>query len=65
VISRHHGKPWAELNEDEQLAAMKDYAVSLAVRQGGVSVEDDVQVSFDEGTFSRDRTFPKASDSSV
>ena len=59
VIAQHRGKPWRELSEEEREAALKDYAVGLYTRQGGAGTAEDLTVSFDEGTFSRDRSFPR------
>ncbi|MDQ9171882.1 hypothetical protein Q8A64_15820 [Oxalobacteraceae bacterium R-40] len=51
AISQYHGKPWAELSEAEQDAALRDYALSLFQRQSGVS--DNLHVELKDGTFSR------------
>ena len=64
VIAQHRGKPWRELSEDEREAELKDYAVGLYTRQGGVGTAEDLSVSFDEGTFVRERGFPRMGGSS-
>lgn len=51
AISQYHGKPWAELSEAEQDAALRDYALSLYQRQTGVN--DNLRVELKDGTFSR------------
>lgn len=51
AISQYHGKPWAELSEAEQDAALRDYALSLFQRQTGV--RDNLHVELKDGTFSR------------
>jgi hypothetical protein len=51
AISQYQGKPWAELSEAEQDAALRDYALSLFQRQNGVS--DNLRVELKDGTFSR------------
>lgn len=51
AVSQYHGKPWAELSEAEQDAALRDYALSLFQRQNGVS--DNLRVELKDGTFSK------------
>jgi L-rhamnose mutarotase len=51
AISQYHGKPWAELSEAEQDAALRDYALSLFQRQSGVS--DNLRVELKDGSFSK------------
>jgi hypothetical protein len=51
AISQYQGKAWADLNEAEQDAVLRDYALSLFQRQNGVS--DTLRVELKEGTFSR------------
>ncbi len=51
AISQYHGKPWSELSEAEQDAALRDYALSLFQRQTGVS--DNLRVELKDGTFSK------------
>lgn len=51
AISQYQGKPWAELSEAEQDAALRDYALSLFQRQNGVSESSRVELK--DGTFSR------------
>jgi hypothetical protein len=60
VMSQHRGKPWREMSDEERTAELKDYAVALYTRQGGAGTAEDLTVTFDEGTFSRDRSFPQA-----
>lgn len=59
VIAQHRGKPWRDLNEEEREAALKDYALGLFTRQGGAGTAEDLSVSFEEGTFVRDRSVPR------
>ena len=59
VIAQHRGKPWRDLSDDEREAAMKEYAIALFTRQGGAGTAEDLEVNFDEGSFSRDRTLPR------
>ena len=49
------GKPWAEMNVDEQAAALKEYALWLYSRQDGVA--GNATVTLERGTFAvmRDR----------
>lgn len=51
VIAHHPGKKWSDMNEAEQRAAMKDYALMLYSRQGGAI--GNFQVSIEGGTFSK------------
>lgn len=51
AISRYQGKPWAELSEAEQDAALRDYALSLFQQQTGAI--DSPRVELKDGTFSR------------
>ena len=60
VIAQHRGPAWGDLSDEERERAMKDYAIALFARQTGASASEDLRVSFDEGTFSRDRTLPSA-----
>ncbi|HZW20795.1 hypothetical protein [Noviherbaspirillum sp.] len=62
VIAQHRGKPWRDLSEEEQQLALRDYAVALYTRQGGAGTAEDLEVSFEEGSFSRDRTIPRMGD---
>lgn len=50
VIAQHRGKPWREMSEAEHEAALKDYALMLFARQGGL--QGDLHVSLEKGTFS-------------
>ena len=59
VIAQHRGKPWRDLSEEEREAVLKDYAIALFTRQGGAGTAEDLTVSFDEGSFARDRRFPR------
>jgi len=59
VIAQHRGKPWRDLSEDEREAVLKEYAVGLFTRQGGAGTAEDLSVSFDEGSFARDRSLPR------
>jgi hypothetical protein len=59
VIAQHRGKPWGELSDEERENAMKAYAIALFARYSGASTADDLRVSFDEGTFSRDTALPR------
>lgn len=58
VMAQHRGKPWREMSDEEHEAELKDYAVALYTRQGGAGTAEDLTVTFDEGTFSRDRSLP-------
>lgn len=60
VVAQHRGKPWRELNDEERDAALKDYAVALFTRQGGAGTAEDLEVSFEEGSFARDRRFSRS-----
>lgn len=51
AISQYQGKPWSELSEAEQDAALRDYALSLFQRQNGVS--DNLRVELKDGSFSK------------
>lgn len=51
MMARHQGKPWAEMSEAEQEAALKDYALLLFSRQEGTP--GDVRVSLESGTFAK------------
>lgn len=59
VIAQHRGKPWRDLSEEERGALLKDYAIALFTRQGGAGTAEDLSVSFDEGSFARDRNLPR------
>lgn len=59
VIAQHRGKPWRDLSEEERDTILKEYAVALFTRQGGAGTAEDLTVSFDEGSFSRDRSMPR------
>lgn len=50
VIARHQGKPWDQLSNSERETSMKEYALELFSRQGGVT--DNLQVMLASGTFS-------------
>jgi hypothetical protein len=50
VMARRQGKPWAELTGPEQEAAMRDYALGLHQRDGGMMGE--LRVTLEPGTFS-------------
>lgn len=50
AMMRNTGKPWAEMSEAEQEAALKDYALSLFSRQYGIN--GNFRVSLEKGTFS-------------
>lgn len=58
VVAQHRGKPWRDLNDEEREAMLKDYAIALFTRQGGAGTAEDLEVSFDEGSFARDRSLP-------
>lgn len=52
VIAHHHdSKPWADMNDADQEAAMKDYALELFSRQTGQA--GNLHVNLERGTFSR------------
>lgn len=59
VIAQHRGKPWRDLSAEERDALLKDYAIALFTRQGGTGTAEDLSVSFDEGSFARDRNLPR------
>ena len=59
VVAQHRGKPWRDMNEEERDALLKDYAIALFTRQGGAGTAEDLSVSFDEGSFARDQSFPR------
>ena len=51
VMAQYHGKPWSELSEAEQDAAMRDYALSLFSRQEGIN--ENLKVTLQGGSFSK------------
>jgi len=59
VMAQHRGKPWRDLSDEEREAILKDYAKALFTRQGGAGTAEDVEVSFEQGTFSSDRPIPR------
>jgi hypothetical protein len=50
VVARHQGKPWAKMTEAEHEAALKDYALGLHERDGGMA--GGLRVTLEPGTFS-------------
>lgn len=58
VVAQHRGKPWRDMNEEERNVVLKDYAIALFTRQGGAGTAEDLTVTFDGGSFARDRSFP-------
>jgi hypothetical protein len=51
VMARHQGKPWADMSEPEHEAEMKDYALGLHVRDGGMAGSG-LRVTLEPGSFS-------------
>jgi hypothetical protein len=50
VRSKNSGKPWSEMSEADQEAALKDYALALFTRDTGMT--GDLRVRLAGGTFS-------------
>jgi hypothetical protein len=55
VIAHQRGKRWGDMSDEEQEAAMKEYALLLVSRQGGGNMAGNPRVSLQEGTFSKER----------